>query len=98
MYWIRRVCFYSEEVLEPGASLADAVGEKLRRYNPEQHPTAGFVPFAVGALGRLSPDARGLLAAFATGGQDLRRAYQKLSALTQQRLADVLRASEPRAV
>ncbi len=82
----------------PGASLADAVGDKLLRYRPERNPRVGFVAFAVGALGRLSPEARGLLAAMATDGQDARRAYQKLSALTQQRLADVLRASEPRAV
>ena len=81
---------------EPTAGLADVVGGKLRRYPPSQHPTAGFVPFAVGALGRLSPEARGLLASMAVDGQDARRAYQAASALTQRRLADVLRASEPR--
>ena len=75
--------------------MTDVVGGKRQRYRPEKHPTAGLVPFAVGALGRLSPEAKGLLASMATDGQDARRAYQKMSALTQQRLADVLRASEP---
>ena len=78
-----------------GASVADAVRGKLRRYKPGRTPSLGFVPFAVGALGRLSPEAHGLLTAFAVDGQDARRALQQLSALTQQRLADVLRASEP---
>ncbi len=81
----------------PGKSLEEAVGEKRRRYRPERAPSVGLVPFAVGALGRVSPEAHGLLAATATDGQDARRALQHLSALTQQRLADVLRASEPRA-
>ena len=80
----------------PGRSVADAVRGKLQRYRPERTPSVGFVPFAVGALGRLSPEAHGLLTAFAVDGQDARRALQKLSALTQQRLADVLRAAEPR--
>ena len=78
------------------AGLQDAVGAKLRRYPPDKHPTVGFVAFAVGALGRLSPEARGLLGSMARDSADTRRAYQAVSFLTQQRLADVLRASEPR--
>ncbi len=77
--------------------MEEAVSDKRARYRPEQHPSAGLVPFAVGALGRLSAEAHGLVVTMATDGQDARRALQRLSALTQQRLADVLRASEPRA-
>lgn len=78
------------------AGLRDAVGAKLRRYPPEKHPTVGFVAFAIGALGRLSPEALGLLGSMARDSADTRSAYQAVSFLTQQRLADVLRASEPR--
>ena len=77
------------------SGLADVVDGKLLRYPPAQHPSVGLVPFAVGALGRMSPEAHGLLASMATDSQDARRAYQQLSALSQRRLADVLRASEP---
>ena len=48
------------------------------------------------ALGRLSPEARGLLASMARASEDTRRAYQAVSFLTQQRLADILLASEAR--
>ena len=77
------------------SGLADVVDGKLKRYPPAKHPSVGLVPFAVGALGRMSPEAHGLLASMATDSQDARLAYQQLSALTQRRLADVLRASEP---
>ena len=54
----------------PEAHLADTVEAKLRRYPPTDYPSAGFVPFAIGALGRLSPEASGLIASLARDGED----------------------------
>ena len=48
---------------EPGRSLTEAAAGKRARYPPSRHPTVALVPFAVGALGRLSPEARGLVRA-----------------------------------
>ena len=58
-----------------------------------------MVPFVVEALGRLSPDAEGLLRALApvekqTRSVVLRRAKQSLSVVIQTRLADLLLSAE----
>ena len=60
-----------------------------------------MVPFVVEALGRLSPDAEGLLRALApvdkqTRSVVLRRAKQSLSVVIQARLADLLSAERSR--
>ena len=94
--WRSAAAVLQRRAASAAAGLQDAVGAKLRRYPPDKHPTVGFVAFAVGALGRLSPEARGLLGSMSRDSADTRRAYQAVSFLAQQRLADVLRASEPR--
>ena len=58
-----------------------------------------MVPFAVEALGRLSPDAENLLRSLApvdkqTRSVVLRRAKQSLSVVIQKRLADLLLSPE----
>ena len=58
------------------------------------------MPFAVEALGRLSPEAQGLLNALAPAdkkvrSQVLRTAKQTLSVLVQTRLAELLLSAEP---
>ena len=82
-----------------GAAAADAVRGKRSKYPAAKSPSTPLVPFAVEALGRLSPEAQGLLNAFAPAdkkvrSQVLRTAKQTLSALVQTGLAELLLSAE----
>ena len=83
-----------------GAAAADAVRGKRSKYPAAKSPSTPLVPFAVEALGRLSPEAQGLLNALAPAdkkvrSQVLRTAKQTLSVLVQTRLAELLLSAEP---
>ena len=80
---------------EDGAAAADMVRVKRSKYPASKAPNNPLVPFVVEALGRLSPEAQGLLNAIAPEDKALRsvalrRAKQTLSVLVQTRLADLL--------
>ena len=82
-----------------GAAAADAVRAKRSKYPAAKSPGTPLVPFAVEALGRLSPEAQGLLNAVAPAdkqvrSQVLRSAKQTLSVLVQTRLAELLLSAE----
>lgn len=78
----------------PGLSLQDAVAKKRRRYPAARFPAAALVPFALGSLGRVSPEAREFLRALAPQTAQrsliLSNALQALSCLVQVRLAELL--------
>ena len=83
-----------------GDAAADAVRAKRSKYPAAKSPNTPLVPFAVEALGRLSPEAQGLLSAVAPAdpkvrSQVLRTAKQTLSVLVQTRLAELLLSAEP---
>ena len=83
-----------------GAANADAVRAKRSKYPQAKSPNTPLVPFAVEALGRVSPEAHGLLNAVAPAdkkvrSQVLRTAKQTLSVLVQTRLAELLLTAEP---
>ena len=83
-----------------GAAAADAVRGKRSKYPAAKSPSTPLVPFAVEALGRLSPEAQGLLNALAPAdkkvrSQVLRTAKQTLSVLVQTRHAELLLSAEP---
>ena len=83
-----------------GAAAADMVRAKRGKYPQEASPTTPMVPFVVEALGRLSPEAHGLLTAVAPAdkkvrSQVLRTAKQTLSVLVQTGLAELLLSAEP---
>ena len=82
-----------------GAAAADMVRAKRAKYPPAKAPNNPLLPFVVEALGRLSPEAQGLLNALAPEDKALRsavlrRAKQSLSVLVQTRLADLLLSAE----
>ena len=84
---------------EDGAAAADMVRSKRSKYPAAKSPNTPLVPFVVEALGRLSPEAQGLLNAIAPEDKALRsvvlrRAKQSLSVLVQTRLADLLLSAE----
>ena len=79
---------------------SDMVRSKNSKYPQHKSPAAPMVPFVVEALGRLSPEAHGLLAAIAPAdkkvrSQVLRTAKQTLSVLVQTGLAELLLSAEP---
>ena len=55
-----------------GEAAADMVRAKQTKYPPEKSPTTPLVPFVVEALGRLSPQAHGLLNAVAPADKKVR--------------------------
>ena len=78
-----------------GAAAADTARSKRTKYPPAKSPHTPLVPFVVEALGRLSPEAHGLLGAAApedkqVRSQVLRTAKQTLSVLVQTGLAEQL--------
>ena len=84
---------------EDGAAARDMVRSKIAKYPPAKSPNTPMVPFVVEALGRVSPEAQGLLSALAPADKQLRsvalrRAKQTLSVLVQTRLADLLLSAE----
>ena len=83
-----------------GAAAADMVRSKRSKYLAAKSPATPMVPFVVEALGRLSPEAHGLLGAVAPAdkkvrSQVLRTAKQTLSVLVQTGLAELLLSAEP---
>ena len=83
-----------------GAAAAVMVRTKRFKYPAAKSPATPTVPFVVEALGRLSPEAQGLLAAVAPAdkkvrSQVLRTAKQTLSVLVQTGLAELLLSAEP---
>ena len=88
----RRAC-------EDGVAAADAVRGKRSKYPAHKQPECPLVPFVIEALGRLSPEAHGLLRSVAPKdptlrSRALRRATQTLSVLVQSRLAEQLLSAE----
>ena len=83
-----------------GSAASDMVRSKRSKYPQAKSPTTPMVPFVVEALGRLSPEAHGLLATIAPAdkkvrSQVLRTAKQTLSVLVQTGLAELLLSAEP---
>ena len=83
-----------------GAAAADTVRSKRSKYPAARAPDTPMVPFVVEALGRLSPEAHGLLNATAPADKKvrslvLRTAKQTLSVLVQTGLAELLLSAEP---
>lgn len=84
---------------EDGAAAADMVRTKRSKYPAAKSPNTPMIPFVVEALGRLSPEAQGLLSSIAPPDKELRsvvlrRAKQSVSVLVQTRLADLLLSAE----
>ena len=84
---------------EDGVAAKDMVRTKRSKYPAAKAPATPMVPFVIEALGRLSPEAQGLLNALAPEDKELRslvlrRAKQSLSVLVQTRLADLLLSAE----
>ena len=82
-----------------GSAASDMVRSKNSKYPQHKSPATPMVPF-VEALGRLSPEAHGLLAAIAPAdkkvrSQVLRTAKQSLSVRVQTGLAELLLSAEP---
>ena len=76
------------------------VRSKRSNYPAAKSPATSMVPFVVETLGRLSPEAHGLLGAVAPAdkkvrSQVLRTAKQTLSVLVQTGLAELLLSAEP---
>ena len=83
-----------------GSAASDMVRTKRSKYPAAKSPATPMVPFVVEALGRLSPEAHGLLGAVAPAdkkvrSQVLRTAKQTLSVLVQTGLAELLLSAEP---
>ena len=83
-----------------GSAASEMVRTKRSKYPAAKSPATPMVPFVVEALGRLSPEAHGLLAAIAPAdkkvrSQVLRTAKQTLSVLVQTGLAELLLSAEP---
>ena len=75
--------------------------EKRKRYPPDLHPHAELVPFVVEARGRLGEEVLPFLRHHAPAEELLRsamlsRALRDISIITQQGLASLLIAAEPR--
>ena len=90
----------SRRAAKDGVAAADMVRTKRSRYPAAKLPNNPMTPFVVEALGRLSPEAEGFLRAHAPEDKAersvvLRRAKQALSALVQERLAELLLSAEP---
>ena len=82
-----------------GAAAADAVRGKKVKYPAAKLPNNPMTPFALEALGRMSPEAEDFLRAHAPEDKAerslvLRRAKQSLSVLVQERLAELLLSAE----
>ena len=83
-----------------GSAASDMVRTKRSKYPAAKSPATPMVPFVVETLGRLSPEAHGLLGAVAPAdkkvrSQVLRTAKQTLSVLVQTGLAELLLSAEP---
>ena len=90
----------SRRAAKDGVAAADTVRYKRSRYPAAKLPDNPMTPFVAEALGRLSPEAEGLLRALAPEDKAerslvLRRAKQSLSVLLQERLAELLLSAEP---
>ena len=83
-----------------GSAASGMVRTKRSKYPAAKSPATPMVPFVVETLGRLSPEAHGLLGAVAPAdkkvrSQVLRTAKQTLSVLVQTGLAELLLSAEP---
>ena len=83
-----------------GSAASEMVRTKRSKYPAAKSPATPMVPFVVETLGRLSPEAHGLLGAVAPAdkkvrSQVLRTAKQTLSVLVQTGLAELLLSAEP---
>ena len=84
---------------DPGDVVLGSVS-KRSKYPAAKSPATPMVPFVVEMLGRLSPEAHGLLGAVAPAdkkvrSQVLRTAKQTLSVLVQTGLGELLLSAEP---
>ena len=84
-----------------GKAASVRADEKRKRYPPQDHPHAELVPFVVEARGRLGEEVLPFLRHHAPAEEPLRsavlaRALRDISIITQQGLAALLLAAEPR--
>ena len=84
-----------------GKAASVRADEKRKRYPPDLHPHAELVPFVVEARGRLGAEVLPFLRQHAPAEEPLRsavlaRALHDISIITQQGLAALLLAAEPR--
>ena len=84
-----------------GKAASVRADEKRKRYPPQDHPHAELVPFVVEARGRLGEEVLPFLRHHAPAEEPLRsavlaRALRDVSIITQQGLAALLLAAEPR--
>ena len=85
----------------PGKAASEREEHKRKRYPPEHHPHAALIPFVVEARGRLGAEVLPFLKQHAPAEEPLRsavlaRALHDISIITQQGLAALLLAAEPR--
>ena len=84
-----------------GKAASVRADEKRRKYPPQDHPHAELVPFVVEARGRFGAEVLSFLKQHAPAEEPLRsavlaRALRDISIITQQGLAALLIAAEPR--
>ena len=84
-----------------GKAASEREEHKRKRYPPEHHPHAALIPFVVEARGRLGAEVLPFLKQHAPAEEPLRsavlaRALHDISIITQQGLAALLLAAEPR--
>ena len=84
-----------------GKAASDRAVEKRHKYPPDDHPHAELVPFVVEARGRLGAEVVPFLKQHAPTEEPLRsavlaRALRDISFITQQGLAALILAAEPR--
>ena len=84
-----------------GKAASEREDHKRKRYPPEKNPHAGLIPFVVEARGRLGAEVLPFLRQHAPVEEPQRsaalaRATRELSIITQQGLASLLLAAEPR--
>ena len=84
-----------------GKAASVRADEKRKRYPPQDHPHAELVPFVVEARGRLGEEVLPFLRHHAPAEEPFRsavlaRALRDISIITQQGLAALLLAAEPR--
>jgi len=84
-----------------GKAASDRAEDKRKRYPPAKNPHAELIPFVVEARGRLGAEVLPFLRQHAPAEEPLRsaamaRVLREISIVTQQGLAALLLAAEPR--